>query len=77
MERADHAAPSVLQSPSSYTYDGLRRRRRRTREVPSPKPVMRVFKNQRAPQNHLGAPGPSRYLARPPLRPPLVEPLKS
>jgi hypothetical protein len=76
MDRAD-ASPSVLQNPSSYIYDGLRRRRRRMLEVPSPKPVMLVFKNQRAPQNHLGAPGPSHYLARPPLRLPLVEPLKS
>lgn len=77
MERADHAAPSVLQSPSSYTYDGLRRRRLQMREVPSPKPLMGVFKDQQGPQNHLGGLEPSHYLAQAPLRPPIVEPLKS
>jgi hypothetical protein len=70
----DYATRSVLQNQSSYTFDGPRRRRRRTREVPCPTPVTQVFKTQ---LNGLGVAGPSHLLHARALIPlPLVEPLK-
>src|SRR5258707_7642367 len=65
---------SVLQNPLSYTCDGLRRRKRRTLEVPYLNPVTRDFTTQ---PNGLGVLGPSpRLLARVPRRLSHAEALK-